>query len=94
MPGAGPEELARRYVGNLDHAFSTLKAHFRREGGRVREEDVAYVLDLARRYHEDARRFLQEGRAITSIVASSYAEGLLDALRFLGLISLEWPDRS
>ena len=90
--GAGEaEELARKYVANLDHAFKTLEL---RAGGplsAVREEDISYTLDLARRYHEDARRFLQEGRPLTSIAASSYAEGLLDALRFLGLVSLKWP---
>jgi len=86
------EELARKYVANLDFAFSTLEEKGGQEERAVKSEDISYVLDLAMRYHEDARRFLQEGRPLTSIAASSYAEGLLDALRFLGLVSLRWPD--
>ncbi len=82
------KELALRYVGNLDTAFSTLEV---RAAGPVRQEDLSYVLDLANRYREDARRFLEAGRPLTSIAASSYAEGLLDALRFLGLVEFRWP---
>ena len=89
--GAGGEalSLAKRYVANLDGAFSTLKVL---EGPYVvGEEDLDYVLDLAKRYHEDAKGFLKAGRPLTSIAASSYAEGLLDALRFLGLVDFKWP---
>ena len=81
--------LAEKYVANLDVAFSTLK--LAREAGGVRKEDLDYVLDMAKRYHEDARGFLRAGRPLTSIAASSYAEGLLDALRFLGLVEFKWP---
>jgi len=93
MDSGEAEELARRYVANLDFAFKTLEEKRAGPVLTVREEDIAYTLDLARRYHEDARRFLHEGRALTSIAAASYAEGLLDALRFLGLASFEWPSR-
>ena len=86
------EKLAKKYVANLNFAFSTLEEKSGQEIWSVRNEDLSYVLDLAMRYHEDAKRFLQEKRFLTSIAASSYAEGLLDALRFLGLISLRWPD--
>ncbi len=81
--------LAEKYVANLDVAFSTLK--LARASGGVRKEDLDYVLDMAKRYHEDARGFLRAGRPLTSIAASSYAEGLLDALRFLGLVEFRWP---
>jgi len=81
--------LAEKYVANLEVAFSTLKVA---QGARhVKQEDLDYVLDMARRYHEDAKGFLRTGRPLTSIAASSYAEGLLDALRFLGLVEFKWP---
>ena len=81
--------MAGKYVANLDRAFSTLEVL---EGPYVvGEEALDYVLDLAKRYHEDAKGFLRSGRPLTSIAASSYAEGLLDALRFLGLIEFKWP---
>ena len=58
---------------------------------RIEEASLRHVLDLAERYHEDAGRFLEAGRHLTSIAAASYAEGLLDALRMLGLVDFEWP---
>ena len=81
--------LAEKYVVNLEVAFSTLKVA--QGAGHVKQEDLDYVLDMARRYHEDAKGFLRTGRPLTSIAASSYAEGLLDALRFLGLLEFKWP---
>ena len=91
MSTSDAEELAKKYVANLDFAFKTLEVKSDRPSLTVRHEDLSYTLDLAKRYHEDAKRFLEGGRLLTSIAASSYAEGLLDALRFLGLISLSWP---
>jgi len=83
------ERLAKRYVRNLDHAFDTLAV--REAPQRIEEASLRHVLDLAERYHEDAGRFLEAGRHLTSIAAASYAEGLLDALRMLGLVDFEWP---
>jgi len=87
----GAEELSEKYIGNLDFAFSTLST---REGSRaIGEREVEHVIDLARRYKEDAERFLEAGKHITSIAAASYAEGLLDALRLLGLVEFSWPPK-
>lgn len=85
------EELAKRYVCNLDYAFSTLKIREGHEVREVEESRLRHVLDLAERYHEDAERFLEAGKHLTSIAAASYAEGLIDALRLLGLVNFEWP---
>ncbi|RLG10037.1 MAG: diphthine synthase, partial [Thaumarchaeota archaeon] len=40
---------------------------------------------------EDSRRFLSEGRLADSLAAISYAEGLLDSLRIMGLAEFSWP---
>ena len=81
-------EKAEKYVANLDFAFSTLEVH---GPGPVGPEALNHVLDLAKRYHEDARRFLEAGKPLTSVAAASYAEGLIDALRLLGLVDFRWP---
>lgn len=68
----------------MERALESLKVVLP-EGG------VEETLRLVRGYVSDARFYLEKGDCETSIACSSYAEGLLDALRFLGRVTFEWP---
>lgn len=59
---------------------------------RLREEskEAKEALDLARRYYLDAL-YYRDRDPPTALACASYSEGLLDALRILGLASFEWP---
>jgi FAD synthetase len=52
---------------------------------------VEEVIEEARRYLSDSRYYLGKAAYLTALAAASYAEGLLDSLRILGLIEFEWP---
>ncbi len=45
-----------------------------------------YVLELVRGYVKDARHYAEKRKPVTSLACVAYAEGLLDALKFLGLV--------
>ncbi len=49
------------------------------------------LVDAASRYVSDAEYYLRKGDVETALAAASYAEGLLDALRYLGVARIEWP---
>jgi FAD synthetase len=51
----------------------------------VKKLNIDRVTDAIRRYLQDARHYLDQGRATTSLASVAYAEGLLDALKFLEL---------
>ena len=51
----------------------------------VEASNIERVTDAIRRYLQDARHYLDQGRATTSLATVAYAEGLLDALKFLEL---------
>lgn len=72
-----------RYLGSLGKVFEevTLKSH---------SALVEDVLDLARRYYLDALHY-RDSDPLTAMVCVVYSEGLLDALRLLGLASFKWP---
>ncbi|MCX8195933.1 MAG: cytidylyltransferase family protein [Acidilobaceae archaeon] len=55
--------------------------------------EVEPLLDAVRRYISDAKHYLNSGDEETALAIASYAEGLLDALRYLGLAEVEWPKR-
>ena len=80
------EERAKKYVHNLKHALKDLdikESKFK--------EYVDKIIEYAKRYLSDAEYYLEKKDYITSIVCSSYAEGLLDSLKLLGLVDFKWP---
>lgn len=78
-----PAARARKYITNLTTELN--KTSTKTEDAGVRAANIGKVTDAIRRYLQDARHYLDQGRATTSLASVAYAEGLLDALRFLEL---------
>ena len=55
----------------------------------VREEEVKDLIEHAERYLGDAVYYTQR-KKLTALSSISYSEGILDALRLLGLIEFNW----
>ena len=79
------KERSAKYTATTEE---TLK-HLRRKKPPVTvgEEQVDKVLELVRGYVKDARHYV-ENKPITSLACIAYAEGLLDALKFLGIVDV------
>jgi uncharacterized protein len=53
-----------------------------------KEKDAASVLDMASRYHSDAKFYLEKGDLVTAFAALNYAHGWIDCgVRLGALIS-------
>ena len=78
-----PASRARRYIVNLTAELEKTTAT--PEDTFVKKLNIDRVTDAIRRYLQDARHYLDQGRATTSLASVAYAEGLLDALIFLEL---------
>lgn len=77
-------EMVTRYV------KKTMKAL---EKARIRAEkrgEFPAVFENVEAYTIDAERFLREGREELAILSIGYAEGLLDSLRLMGELEIEW----
>jgi len=81
--GGGICERAERYIEGARRALEGLRGAL---GG-----DYARLLDAASRYLDDAEYYVGQGDCETGLVAASYAEGLIDALKYLGVVEPEWP---
>ena len=57
----------------------------------VGEADVDKTVEYVRAYLEDAKYYKAQKRFETSLASVAYCEGLLDALKLLGLVKFEWP---
>lgn len=79
-----PAERARRYIVSLESALGQLIPV--KSESIVPAESIGKVFaDTIQRYLRDARYYLDNGKPTTSLASIAYAEGLLDALTFLGL---------
>jgi len=81
-------ERVDRYISKVENALKSIEGQDYRLNLDCAK--VAYVIDLARMYAEDAKYFRKKGDLETALAAISYSEGLLDALRLIGVVSFEW----
>jgi len=82
------EELVAKYVQNTERVFNEIK--ITQGSMTIEKEKIEYVIQTVRQYLEDARYYRDRRKLETSLASVAYCEGLLDALRFLGLVEFSW----
>jgi len=84
-------DLAKDYIESVDHVLESVKIN---EGPfAVDAHKVRSIVENVKAYLEDAKYYLLEERFEVSLASVTYCEGLLDALRMLGTVGFEWPQR-
>ena len=81
-----PAERSSRYLKTTTEALKSLKT--RKLPVTVSQKHVDRVLELVQGYTRDARHYVESRKPVTSLACIAYAEGLLDALKFLELIDI------
>jgi len=81
------EGLVVKYIQKTEAVFKKMKMA---EKSVLDPSKVDEIIDEAKRYLEDAKYYLKKGKPETSLASVAYSEGLLDALRMLGLVKFEW----
>jgi FAD synthetase len=80
--------LTEKYISAVELALGELTpAESRSEAPNLK---IGPVIDAANRYLTDAKYYLNAGKQATALASVSYAEGLLDALKVMGLVTFEW----
>ena len=77
------KERTSRYVETASQSLKHLK--IKKMPVEVSKSNLDQVLDLVRGYVRDAKHYAEKRKPVTSLACVAYAEGLLDALKFLGL---------
>jgi FAD synthetase len=81
-------ERAKTYVTNVENAL--LKVRWTSLPATITIDNAISILDSVRRYVSDAKYYLDEHKPITALASISYAEGLLDAIKFLRIADFSW----
>ena len=85
------DELASKYISSAEQVFT--KVAISRDPPSVNAESIRNVVDCARDYLEDARYYMEKKKFEVSLTSVAYCEGLLDALRLLGMVNFKWPTK-
>jgi FAD synthetase len=76
-------ERAAKYLETTAKSLRTLSV--KKSPAMVSSPQLDHVSSLVRDYARDAKHYLGDGKPVTALACIAYAEGLLDALKFLEL---------
>ena len=84
------EGLTAKYIRNSETVLEEIRVI--RDVRQVNREEVDSVIGTARQYLEDAKYYRGRGKFETGLASVAYCEGLLDALRLLGVVEFSWSE--
>ncbi|MEM2465954.1 MAG: DUF357 domain-containing protein [Candidatus Bathyarchaeia archaeon] len=84
-------KLVEKYIISADRVFDEITVVNGYAG--FFNAKVKQVLELAKAYLQDAKYYRDCGKLEVSLASVAYCEGLLDALKMLGMVKFEWPKK-
>jgi FAD synthetase len=85
-------DLVAKYIVNTGRVFQEIKTSAVEEV-RLDRERICRVIEYARNYFEDAKYHRDQKKFEVALTSVAYCEGLLDALRLLGVAEFQWPTK-
>jgi FAD synthetase len=85
------EALISKYIASAEKVL--LEMQRSRGALTITDEGVSKVVNFVADYLADAKYYKAQKRFETSLTSVAYCEGLLDALRLLGAVKFEWPEK-
>jgi FAD synthetase len=82
------EEMVSKYVRSSDRVFGEIK--LAPSSARIEEGKIEGVVETAKRYLDDAKYYQRQDKLEIGLASVAYCEGLLDALRLLGVAEFSW----
>jgi len=85
------EMLVSRYIASAEKVL--LEMQQVHGSVVVSEERICKVVEYVSAYLKDAKYYKVQKIFETSLTSVAYCEGLLDALKLLGAVKFEWPEK-
>jgi len=83
------KELTSKYIQNSEKVLAEIK--LATDIVVIDEEKIKGIIESAKHYLNDAKYYQKRNKLETSLASVAYCEGLLDALRLLGVVEFTWP---
>ena len=84
------EEMTLIYIRKTERVLKDIRIV--QDLAEVNRGEVDSVIEAAGRYLEDAKYYCEMGMFETGLASVAYCEGLLDALRLLGVVEFSWGE--
>lgn len=84
------QALLLKYIQNSEKALTEIK--LKQDVVVLDEDKIREIIDYAKRYLSDAKFYREKKQFETGLAAVAYCEGILDALRLLGMVEFTWPN--
>lgn len=81
------DERTKKYVAATEKVLREIKIL---DKSTVSELDIQVVINSAKSYYNDSKHYFEKEDYSTALASITYCEGLLDSLRFLGLVEFTW----
>jgi len=82
-------DLVAKYLNNTKQVFETIKTPIT-NNTKLDNKKVQDVIEYARNYFEDSKYHRNQKKFEVALTSVAYCEGLLDALRLLGVAEFQW----
>jgi len=83
------KELTSKYIRSSEKVLAEVKLV--QDVVVIDEEKIKGIVESAKHYLNDAKYYQERNKLDTSLASVAYCEGLLDALRLLGVVEFTWP---
>jgi len=83
------KELTSKYIQSSEKVLAEIK--LAQDVVVIDEEKIKGIIENAKHYLNDAKYYQETNQLETSLASVAYCEGLLDALRMLGVVEFTWP---
>ena len=83
-------DLVDKYINNSRQVFEEIET-LTADEMKLDDKKVQEVIECARNYFEDSKYNRDQKKFEVALTSVAYCEGLLDALRLLGVAEFQWP---
>jgi len=85
------DALVSKYIDSAEKVLTEMQ--LTKDPLTIDDARVNEVVGWVKAYLEDAKYYKAQKKLETSLTSIAYCEGLLDALKLLGAVKFEWPQK-
>ncbi len=82
-------KLVSKYIISAEKVLKEIKIN---DKINITHDNINDILKYSEDYLKDAKYYRDQKKFETSLTSIAYCEGLLDALKLMGLVNFDWPN--
>ncbi|MCJ7713923.1 DUF357 domain-containing protein [Candidatus Bathyarchaeota archaeon] len=82
-------KLVSKYIISAEKVLKEIKIN---DEINITNDNINDIIKYIKDYLKDAKYYRDQKKFETSLTSIAYCEGLLDALKLMGLVNFDWPN--